>query len=180
MLNALQPVKIPQRLYAFAIDVALVAMMKITLLNLLSQYISSILPNLNQANAAVSIDQKMTVFVFSLFPIIWTSYTTVSTYLFGSTFGSKAFSYHFIRIENGQKFDLSFLQALQRSLIMLTCIYTWGIMAAITLFNKQKSKIVTDLVENVFAVYDKQDFSTPQLHYLPMKSESSTDKDIAA
>lgn len=170
-MTNLQPVSIPKRLYAFAIDLGVVTLIKITVLKVLSNYLYSILPALGRLTEVSSLENQMTVFVFTLFPLIWVTYISVATYVFGSTLGTRAFGYHFIRLENTLKLELTFAQSLQRSLIMLTCIYTAGVMATVVLFRQGYSKVVTDLVENVFAVYDKQ-IDVLELSYLP--SESTT------
>ncbi len=174
-MTTLEPVSIPKRLYAFALDLAVVTLLKIFMLQACAGYLQTILPRVPD------IENKMALFVFTLFPLVWVGYTAVSTFIFGSTLGSKAFGYHFVRIENNQKMELTFAQSMQRSLIMLTCIYTWGLIAGVMLLRKgSHSKVITDVVDNVFAIYDNHT-EVLQVTYLPARTiDESIDKKDAA
>lgn len=152
-------VSISKRLYAFSIDLAVVSFIKILLLKSLSTYLHSILSSIGNHSAKQNLETELTFFVFTLFPLIWIGYHCVSTYIFKTTIGSKIFGYHFEQIMDGHRLDLTFAQSLQRSLILLTCIYTWGVIALIMLFRKDKNKVITDLVENVSAILNENEFN---------------------
>ncbi len=150
VIMELQSVHLSKRLYAFAIDLGLVAVAKILALQLLVQYLQIILHSVGKASLIQNLEVSLPVFMFTLFPIMWMTYSTLSVYLFGSTLGTKAMGYHFEHIGHQAKLELTFLQTLQRSLILLATIYTWGAIALAMVFNKKK--VLTDIIENVFAI----------------------------
>lgn len=114
------------------------------------------------------------------------AYCTVSHFISGSTIGSKIFGFHFENIEGSQRLPLSFKQSFHRSLILLTCIYTWGFVAALMLVRKNSSVVITDLVENVVAVNNHDQFviENQEIKLLPLMSaetrrEMDQEKDAA-
>lgn len=157
-----------KRLYAFAIDIGVVAIIKITILQALTQYLQGILLGVGKTHLIHQMESQLTVFFFTLFPITWMAYSFVSNYLFGSTIGTKAMGYHFEQIHHHKREELSLLQAFQRSAILLATIYTGGAISIFTLFAKNKKIILTDIIDNVSAVYNSNEFVEQSLLPVPV------------
>ena len=163
-----------KRLYAFAIDIGFVMFIKITILQTLTQYLHDILLGVGKTHLIHQMESQLAVFFFTLFPLIWMTYSSLSNYIFGSTMGTKAMGYHFEHIQNNIRQDLTLSQAIQRSAILLAAIYTWGAISIFALFKQNKSNILTDVIDNVFAVYNKSEFM--EQTFLPVPLELNAQK----
>ncbi len=128
----------------------------------------------------MNLELALPIFMFTLFPILWMTYSTLSTYLYGSTLGTKFMGYHFEQLQSTNG-EISFVKALSRSLILLACVYTWGAIYLVMLFTKQKSKVLTDLVENVIARENHTQYLPVPLQLVPtihqkIENESTSDE----
>ena len=155
MQMSFKKVPITKRLYAFSIDVAVVTFLKVFLVQTLASYLNSVLLLYGKFSNPNHWQNEMTVFVFSLFPILWLGYSTLSTYISGSTLGTKIMGYHFEKIAGDHRDGITLLSALQRSALLLSCIYTFGAVALIGLLRKD-NKVITDLVEHTVPILNNE------------------------
>ncbi len=153
----IRPVKIQHRLYAFCIDLFLVVGCKVMTVTMLTQYLNSFLHTFGKQTTSQHWDSELSIFANSLFPLYYFAYTTVSYFVFGSTFGSKFMNYHYERIHDHTRATLQLRDCIKRSLLLIANSYTMGIIAHLTYVTKNKA-IFTDLATGTYAVYNENGF----------------------
>ena len=159
-------ISIPKRLYAFAIDLGIVVTIKLVMLQILMQYLQLILWDVEKILPSQLMEDGLQFFMYSLFPILWLTYSTLSTYLYGATMGSKKMGYHFEQADTVLN-QVSLSKAFLRSIILLATIYSWGTIYLFLLIKNHKLIAVTDLVENLIPVSNKSKTLPVPLNFAP-------------